>query len=128
MLEPMTDDDLRAIRERAEAATPGPWERREATVCAGRHNMPLPYEGGYIDGAMLDDRDAHANAAFIAASRTDVVRLLDEVERFRKENAAMKAMIYAATVEAINAAGSETGRLIGGRGVSPDDLTPISTR
>ncbi|MBK7865254.1 MAG: hypothetical protein IPJ65_42975 [Archangiaceae bacterium] len=58
--------DLAAIKARCEAATPGPW------FTAG-------------------EADTLADQKFIAAARTDVPALCDEVDRLRRELAASKA-------------------------------------
>ena len=77
----LTDDDLAAIREREQAATPGKWRADGGTVRAcGGYNHPIPLEGGYIDGAMLDDPQAVANAAFIAGCKTDIPALLAHID------------------------------------------------
>ena len=79
----MTDEELQAIRERAEKATPGPWEANEvglyviAPLARGKESiarMPYPYG---------DTSDNQSNAAFIAHARTDIPALLAEVERLR---------------------------------------------
>lgn len=81
----LSPDALAAIRARADAATAGEWEADGATVVhSSPYRLPIPYEGGYVEDAMIDNAEAHANAAFIAASRADVVRLLDEVDSLRK--------------------------------------------
>lgn len=85
----MTDDELKAIRERVENATPGEWVY-EANLC--------------ID--------------VINASRTDVVRLLDEVERLRKRVQMLERVIDEATMNTLAAMGAETARTVGGKGVA----------
>lgn len=96
----MTDAELAAIRERCEAATPGPWvydagdewqpkfgpfddtgagivsEDRMREIVIGGHQDE---QGGAV-GVILN-RDAE----FIAAARSDVPALLDEVERLRMD-------------------------------------------
>ena len=89
MSEPMTADDLDAIRARVEAATEGPWEAFATTVAArvdtgcrgGCSGLPGVHETacGWEDVAGAADRDA----TFIAHARTDVPALLAEVERLR---------------------------------------------
>lgn len=76
----MTDQQLAAIKERAEKATPGPWFHGQNAD--GQHNV---YAGGGIDitpawcvhGLPMCPDDA----AFIAYARTDVPALVAEVER-----------------------------------------------
>jgi hypothetical protein len=88
----MTDEELQAIRARAEAATPGPWtegvgkvaggETRELVIGAdGRTIIAMAY-GGFghpTPDCTREDR------AFIAAARTDVPALLAEVDRLKAE-------------------------------------------
>lgn len=77
--------DLDAIRERLEAATPGPWTAhdwpeqdlygdkvRDRTGLLVAQTWPGP-----------PSYSEQANAEFIAHSRTDVAALLDEVDRLR---------------------------------------------
>lgn len=71
MSEPLTADDLRAIRERMEKATK--WT--------------------YLGETLIMLGDTYENSdedwAFVAYARQDVARLLDEVERLQKAEAAM---------------------------------------
>ena len=71
MTNELSTDELAQMRERAENATPGPWEAR-----------------GFDSRSSREER---ANAEFIANARTDIPRLLDalqaeriEVERLRR--------------------------------------------
>lgn len=93
----MTNEELEAIKKRAEAATPGPWDASEdsdrsykldapkdaqywVTIASG-NTLVVSWWQQYADdsGTVLK----LADAAFIAAARTDVPRLLAEVERLR---------------------------------------------
>lgn len=81
-MSPITNEDLKAIRERAEKATSGPWrtewghdEFRSRKKVVGTRiicgmqfelHMPIPND-----------------AEFIAHARTDVPALLDEIERLK---------------------------------------------
>lgn len=105
----ITQFELSEIRARCEAATPGPWklchhleseEKDKSCPCGfpgdiwgpdfdGRMNNvvcgigPHCYEGS--DMIPRYERSVELkNAAFIAASREDIPKLLDEVERLRK--------------------------------------------
>lgn len=70
----MTPDELRAIRERAEAATPGEWKGLDVSL--------FYQEGWLANGPIaMSYEAAKSDAAFIAHARTDVPALLDEVER-----------------------------------------------
>lgn len=86
----MTNEELNAIAARADAATPGPWRcEREITEEVGpwqiRTDVPelddpmLPLA---LAGTCDDDT---GDAVFIAAARTDVPALVEEVRKLRKE-------------------------------------------
>lgn len=62
----MTDEQLAAIRARANAATPGPWTSYEKNPTDEYYASCFP-----------------ADEEFIGHSRDDVPALLDEVERLR---------------------------------------------
>lgn len=70
---------MKRIRERAEAATPGPWDHRPVA------NFILDAGGNVLIG----DDMGRANAQFIAAARTDVPALCDEIDRLRAERDAL---------------------------------------
>ncbi len=83
-MRPMTDDELQQIRERADAASPGPWR----SFWEGRDHLggsscivtgPPGRTGDDLEiiGATMEDQD------FVAHAREDVPRLLAEVERLR---------------------------------------------
>src|SRR5260221_188990 len=99
----MTGEELAAIRERAEAATPGPWQcfngyvRARGTdedspsdeMCMVRIG-PASNEGGIRAQWGNDLQASRADAEFIARAREDIPALLAEVERLRaleEENA-----------------------------------------
>ena len=75
----LTADELRAIKLRVNAATPGPWR----SIVEGRDQdsgESFIMTGGddiYLRGASVADQD------FIAHAREDVIRLLAEVDRLR---------------------------------------------
>jgi hypothetical protein len=71
----MTADELQAIRERADKATPGPWKFNGNEVVA----VSSPLVG--IAGATSDE-----DCEFIAAARQDVPTLCNEVYRLTTEN------------------------------------------
>jgi len=69
-------DQLREIRERAEGATDGPWERVERRFEGGRireHSVETHAQ------VIADDLSLNA-AEFIAHARTDVPRLVEALE------------------------------------------------
>lgn len=89
-VEPMTDERLDEIQERADAATPGPWRMSEydpAEVWADRD--PAGWDAFFIATTDRNMGDPNiADAEFIAHSREDVGELLAEVRRLRAELAA----------------------------------------
>jgi hypothetical protein len=89
----MTAPDLDAIRARAEAATPGPWERSGSLVQAGRRARRARV--GQTWGLAWKQ-----DAEFIAHAREDVPALLDEVERLRGEAENWKRHAWAQGEEA----------------------------
>jgi len=95
--EPMTDEELDAIKGRldaitSEAFTNVPWKANSV----GKTISGFEYFGieGVVDAGLLYDRDygyenglgidGEMNATFIAAAPTDISRLLAEVERLKK--------------------------------------------
>ena len=96
----MTDAELKAIRERCEAATPGPWiidpaeGVRFAWVVRDEDDID---DLGLADGiCILPDEarggtdNASNNGIFLAHARTDIPALLAEVERLKAENARLE--------------------------------------
>jgi hypothetical protein len=95
----MTDEELKAIDERASKATPGPWTRGMAqdgesypdgSGCAGDF-----YETGDIETAGESPQDIcfsaqAADATFIAHARTDIPALLATLRSERAAHAAWK--------------------------------------
>lgn len=81
---PLTADELAAIAARADAATPGPWEWEEDLYQLDSHGFPV----GAIIRTQGWSRYGYSNtdAEFIARARTDVPRLVAEVERLREAN------------------------------------------
>lgn len=105
MSEPMTRAELDEIRERCEAATPGPWEwkfkekNEYGATARGLSGADLESVIGLDDEwrgypecgqDIVMDIDLK-DAAFIAISRTAVPRLLDEVARLQKDNEGLRA-------------------------------------
>jgi hypothetical protein len=79
--------DLDAIEARAKAATPGPWEGSTQTGVAGGGFLAQVFEGYGMTLAIatMERPNGTANAAFIAAARTDVPALIAEVRRLRDD-------------------------------------------
>lgn len=71
----MTNEQLQKILERAEAATPGPWDAGNVTVGG-------PAFSGGIWEWTGPGRNV-ADALFIASARTDVPALVAEVRRLK---------------------------------------------
>ena len=70
----MTEQELEAIRQRAEQATPGPWSMKQE----GADFYMADSQGRYLDITLAD-------AIFAAHSRQDIPALLAEVERLRAD-------------------------------------------
>lgn len=78
----MTNDEAKAAKARAEAATPGPWKNTSGN---GSGSVSAPTEGCavYVNAGAFADagtvRRWKRDAAFIAAARTDVPALVDDL-------------------------------------------------
>lgn len=78
----ITEAELKAIRERCDLATSGPWKQDDKDWAM----IHPPYDICGEDHAPItgfDSVDRKPDATFIAHSRTDIPALLDEVERLR---------------------------------------------
>lgn len=82
---PLPDDRFAEVRARAEAATEGPWCTDGWEIYTGTEY--LPWASTWIGETCRasDTEGACADAAFIAAARSDVPVLLAEVDRLRAE-------------------------------------------
>ncbi len=83
----MTNDELRAIEARANAATAGPWKFIEpipevAGIVGFVQNGPEPWQTLGDNGE--PGKMSHGDAMFIAHARTDVPALVEEVRRLRE--------------------------------------------
>lgn len=93
---PMTQEQLDAIQERVDAATPGPW----AVDSDDPAYIIYPEKGGW-DGlviAHVAEQDGalfpvEHNGALIAHAREDIPALLAEVERLRAQPAVTEDMV-----------------------------------
>ena len=87
--DPMTPAERAEIAARAEAATPGPWATESMD---GFHYL----SHGIGDSLLTVDDDEigcvenKGDSTFIAHARTDIPRLLAEVERLAAENARLR--------------------------------------
>lgn len=132
----MTDEEIKAVRERAEAASKGPWEWGLTYEIGDRahwslHNPEQP-DGGVGDG---QDRtinyylvllaacpkdiggvplDETPDFQFIAHARTDVPRLCDALTEARGEVAAMRYALMGAYQSHVNATGCRDAECVCG--------------
>lgn len=97
----MTDAELAKIRARAEAATPGPWVSTDivddADEFCGYWSIQKPGDTAR-DRWLIDDMETItgqdiADADFVAAARTDIPALLDELAAARKEVGILKPVV-----------------------------------
>ncbi len=90
----MTNDQLKAMNARCEAATDGPWEVGDrlyddgAVICRIDPGPCTPDEDGKIKGNLCNANYSFGNRendnSFIAHARTDLPACLDEIERLKK--------------------------------------------
>lgn len=73
----MTKDELTAIRERADKATPGPWFAWRTI----ENGPTVQRAAGFV--FIVSARGTMDDAEFSAAARTDIPALLAEVERLK---------------------------------------------
>jgi hypothetical protein len=79
----LSNEELSAIYRRLKAATPGPWCHREGFIETCSEPSQLLGVTMQRSEEGLDALPGPANAEFIAHARTDVPRLLAEIERLR---------------------------------------------
>lgn len=77
--------DLDAIEARANAATPGPWERYAEYGAQFYANTTGEYLRGIGDFSFGEGEQADADEAFVRHAREDIDTLLAEVRRFRAQ-------------------------------------------
>ena len=75
----MTTEQLQAIQDRCDKASPGPWNTDGADVFAGKESLL----SGWDDGSGWFDKEV--DAEFCAAAREDVPALLAEIHRLQME-------------------------------------------
>lgn len=75
----LSDEDLAAIQERCDAATPGPWKAyiEDRDHESGSSFIQTARADIELSGASNDDYD------FIANARQDIPRLLREIDRLK---------------------------------------------
>jgi hypothetical protein len=81
----LTDDELRAIRARAEAATPGRWNRPYDALIDMQLEARLVV--GNVAGYEIAICENRADAEFIAHARADIPALLAHADALAAENA-----------------------------------------
>lgn len=90
----MTDDELNAIEDRANAATDGPWEHKQVpwdvsqTINVWAVVKTLDYANVNIlvsSRQAIPEQETIANSLFAAHARTDVPALVAEVRRLRAQ-------------------------------------------
>lgn len=86
----MTPDDLTAIRERANQATPGPWINGHNT--AERHSGVTSNGDGYEGARIAEVPSSAPDAVFIAHAREDIPALLDYVDTLTARLAAVREL------------------------------------
>ena len=95
----MDTQELQAIRERAEAATPGPWKHKKTYIST---ITTEPESDDFIvwgDGGV----DKETDAEFIAHARTDIPALLDALAAVTAERDALRVKVDAVPVASIRA-------------------------
>jgi hypothetical protein len=82
----VTEDELAAIRERAERATPGPWEAKIFDITA--YDSELGRKVNLFEAYTDNHED---NCQFVAHAREDMPALLAELDRLRAEVERLKS-------------------------------------
>lgn len=105
--EPLPDDQFAEIRARAEAATPGPWCTDDWEIYQGAEYQPGLSEwiGETCRGKTTVEQD-RADAAFIAAARTDVPVLLDHVTALEQQRERRRIRLIALQNDALDMRGA----------------------
>ena len=80
----MTEEQLREIKARTNAATPGPWRAHQGVVYSDATIANFCYGG--TSRQTVTRAEMECNTEFVAEARTDVALLLAEIERLRIEN------------------------------------------
>lgn len=97
ILAPLSPAREAQIRERAEAATPGPWCNDDWEIYQGEEYQPgiSQWIGETCRGTTTLEQD-RADAAFAAHARTDVPALLTELDRIRADHDEMATELASA--------------------------------
>ena len=84
----MTDDELREIEQRLQAATPGPWKHGPES-----HGVYRP-NGNRGEKPIVEEARTPDDANFIAHTPSDIARLLAEVRRLRGELSRIRSELH----------------------------------
>lgn len=112
MSDRLTDVELAAIRERVERATDGPWWPHKINLPGLRDEGDWIIDSGptFIASTQIDSERGERDAEFLAAARTDVPALLDEVGRMRAQVTSLTETVLA-TAGDLHGAEAEAERL-----------------
>ena len=96
----LTNDDLEAIMARCQAASRAPWSCptpgsrfHHTVVSKGENPKSVLVAHTFLHGSLSPPApQAHNNADFIAHARTDIPRLVHEIEALRHENAELRRL------------------------------------
>lgn len=80
---PLSEEELQQIRDRLAAATPGPWIHRQQFIETESQPHQLIGVTMQRQEQGLAQLPGEHNAHFMAAARSDIPKLLDEIERLR---------------------------------------------
>jgi hypothetical protein len=96
----MTPDELKAIRERCEKATPD-WEVSHGGCIKGGRLIDFTRGSSraqialFMGSEYISDEERMSNAEFASHARTDIPKLLDEVERLQEKRTHLSAVALA---------------------------------
>lgn len=79
----MTNEEITRLRALADAATPGPWKRDVSELDVFAVDRGLPQTIVSANDYGISVQQTMCDIAFIAAARTAIPALLDEIERLR---------------------------------------------
>jgi len=85
MPDDLTDADLDALEKLCEAATPGPWTADECGDVWAADDELVFLAASILEPRVRSDTDVANDAAFIAAARTALPRLIAAVRASRTE-------------------------------------------
>jgi hypothetical protein len=90
----LTQEQLEAIRQRAENATSGPWDVHPSLgVCNDCGNLYEVVESQMFFSPVVAELKREEDARFIAHARTDIPALLDHIAELEAELAYMNGVV-----------------------------------